>query len=171
MHQSAIRQDVVAVVGPPSVGGTAAGLLDVPCTRCQGYQTGGQVSEVASSGLPFRIREIVEDGHAACSALGNVELGIAFFTPLVAEVVVGGRDAAHQVVNEAGRSDFLGFVRWAIVGERFTVGPGRRRMLVVFSVAGGVGRRPAVGGWEPYRAVGCKKAGTVWLVEGRVSGP
>ena len=35
-----MRQDVVAVVGPPGVVGTAAGLLDAPCTRGQDYQAG-----------------------------------------------------------------------------------------------------------------------------------
>ena len=83
--------------------------------------------------------------NAACPTLGNIELSVGFFSPLGAEVVVGGRVVAHQTVNEAWRGNFVRFVGWAAVRERFTMGHSRDRMLVVFSVAGGVRRRPAVG--------------------------
>ena len=102
--------------------GTAASFLDAPRTCGQDYQTGDQVSEVAPSGLPFCVAEVGEHGHAARPALGNVELCSGFFSPLGAEIVVGGRDVAYQAVNEVRRGDFVGGVGWAVVGEEFTVG-------------------------------------------------
>ena len=86
------------------------------------------------------------DRQPAGLALGNVpENPIRPFGELGPEVVIGGWVAGHQTIDDAWRVNFLGFVGWAFVRERFTVGHGSDWTMVAFSLAPCPSRRLAVG--------------------------
>ncbi len=143
-------------MGPP------ARWLDAPCSWSQRDPADRQTVQSPAGGEPFGNVTGGENRQAAGLAFGYVaEDPVGPLNTLRSEIVVGKRIVCNQAVNEARRGNFLRFVGSTVVEERFTVGRGR--MLVVFSVSGGVGRRPPVGAVR--RAIASKLGSRLYWIQ------